>query len=322
MLAQFVAWWWARLSELPPPALRRAVAGPPDAIVVTANPMAVFMRRRGTETPITLGAAARMRLPVVLRPPAAGVLTKTHVVPSAARPDLDAALRHELSRITPFSPDAVYWDWTGRPVPGDRTRTEVRITLVPKVTLAAVLGDLTTAGVRPRWLEIESAGRTRLLSLDERKAGPRGVTWLAGLCAFLVVLSLLLPLALQTWDLWRVDHAIEAERPAVAKVEKLRREAEAGSAGSDIVASELAKTGDVLAILAGVTSALPDDTYLTDLALRQRQLALSGRSASAARLISSLAADPAFRGAAFAAPVTRVPGGAVDAFSIRTEVTK
>ena len=88
------------------------------------------------------------------------------------------------------------------------------------------------------------------------------------------------------------------------------------------MARELERTGDPLQILATVTHILPDDTYLTDLSLRQRQLTIVGRSSSAPRLITGMSADPTIRNAAFAAPVTRVEGASVDMFSIRAEIAR
>ena len=80
-----------------------------------------------------------------------------------------------------------------------------------------------------------------------------------------------------------------------------------------------------LRAIAALTEILPDDTWLTELTLRQRKLTMAGRSAGAARLIGLLSADPTIRDAAFAAPVTRAEGtraesGGVDAFSIRAEL--
>jgi hypothetical protein len=46
---------------------------------------------------------------------------------------------------------------------------------------------------------------------------------------------------------------------------------------------------------------------------------MSGQSATAARLISALAADPAIRNPAFSAPVTRNETTHTDLFSIRAE---
>jgi general secretion pathway protein L len=82
------------------------------------------------------------------------------------------------------------------------------------------------------------------------------------------------------------------------------------------------RTGDVLQTVATVTRILPDDTFLTDFSLRERQMTLSGRSASAPRLITGLSADPAIRNTAFAAPVTRIEGATADLFSIKAEIAK
>jgi general secretion pathway protein L len=79
---------------------------------------------------------------------------------------------------------------------------------------------------------------------------------------------------------------------------------------------------DVLRTLAAVTRILPNDTFLTDFSLRNRQMTLSGQSASARRLITGLSADPAIRNAAFAAPITRIEGATADLFSIKAEVAK
>jgi general secretion pathway protein L len=65
---------------------------------------------------------------------------------------------------------------------------------------------------------------------------------------------------------------------------------------------------------------LPDDTYLTLLTITQRKLSISGRSASAARLIGALAANPALRNPTFAAPVVRDETNGGEMFSIRVEV--
>ena len=75
-----------------------------------------------------------------------------------------------------------------------------------------------------------------------------------------------------------------------------------------------------LRTIAALTEILPDDTWLTELTLRQRKLTMAGRSAGAARLIGLLSADPTIRDAAFVAPVTRADSGGVDVFSIRAEV--
>jgi general secretion pathway protein L len=93
-------------------------------------------------------------------------------------------------------------------------------------------------------------------------------------------------------------------------------------AGRAVLAQEMQRTGDILQVLATVTRILPDDTYLTDFSLHDRQIILSGRSAAAARLITSLSADPVIGDAPFAAPVTRIEGATTDVFSIRAGIAQ
>ena len=91
-------------------------------------------------------------------------------------------------------------------------------------------------------------------------------------------------------------------------------------ARSDFIESERDKAGRPLVVLAAATRVLPDDTYLTEMELRQRKVTLTGRSAAAARLIGPLAADGTFRNPGFAAPVTRLESLHTELFTINTEV--
>ena len=91
-----------------------------------------------------------------------------------------------------------------------------------------------------------------------------------------------------------------------------------GSAG--FIESERDKAARPLSVLAAATRVLPDDTYLTEMELRQRKATLSGRSAGAARLFAALAAYGEFRNAAFSAPVTRLEALRSELFTINAEV--
>jgi len=330
MLAGFAAWWMARITELfPRIAGGRAAGRLADAVVIDVSPsdaLTAWLRRNGREEAITLGVAARLagRRPALLRPAAASVLEKQHVVPTASRRDLEPLLRHELGRITPFPAEALFWRWDSRVRPTDRTRTEVALTMVPKMAVAAALDKLAAVGIQPRFLEVDKPQRPCLLAI--RDAGADGsfrrhlVRGLAWTCAGLAVVALILPFVLQALALHAANGAIADLQPAVAEVEALRRSIAAGGAGREVLTQEMQRTGDVLQVLAAVTRILPDDTYLTDFSLRNRHLSISGRSASAPRLITGLSADPAIRNAAFAAPVTRIEGASTDVFSIQGEI--
>lgn len=330
MLASFVSWWLARIQELLPSALTAAVMRPCDGLVVETTPdgyIIVSFRRRGKLSPTTLGAAARQagRKPVLLHPPAAAVLQKTHVVPTVPSRQMQQMLHHELERITPFAATDLFWHWQARAKPSNRARTDVTLTMVPHQAMIPMLTALEDVGLKPDFVEVGPPDRPTLLPVGAvagRTVGTiltRGLAW--G-CATLAIVALLLPVALQELAFYQTEAAIGDLQPTIAQIDGLRRRIEAGDAGRDILTQETERTGDVLQTLAAVTRILPDDTYLTDFALRDRQMTLSGRSASAPRLITGLSADPAIRNAAFAAPVTRIEGATSDLFSIKAEVAK
>jgi general secretion pathway protein L len=328
MLASFVSWWLARITELLPPAWISAFTRPSDGIVVEAGLDgcdSVSVRRRGQLIATTLGAAARLagRKTVLLHPPASAVLVKSHVLPAMPLRQLGQVLRHELARITPFAAEDLFWRFEAHPRASDRSRLDITLTMVPRRVLAPALAALESVGLHADAVEVEAAGQISRLPIGTATNRTVSVTRiLAWSCAVLAVAVLLTPLVLQSLALHRTEAAIAELQPTIAQVDSLRRTLTAGDAGHDILLQETARTGDILQTLATITRILPDDTYLTDFALRERQMTLSGRSASAPRLITGLSADPAIRSAAFAAPVTRIEGVTVDLFSIKAEIAR
>jgi general secretion pathway protein L len=330
MLASLFSWWLARITELLPSSWTNAATRSRDGIVVDATNdggVTVSLRRRGVLSPVGLGAAARQagRKLVLLRPPAGWVLAKNHVVPTVPARQLTQLLRHELARITPFPADDLFWRWDGHARPNNRSRTDITLTMVPRKALAPALTALADVGLKADFVEVGPVEQPTLLSVGEtadRTSGTCFIKALAYGCVVLAVVAVVLPLGLQAVALYSTNTAIADLQPTVAQVEAFRRGLAAGDAGRDVLAQESEHISDVLQTLAAVTRILPDDTYLTDFSLRERQMTLSGRSASAPRLITGLSADPAIRNAAFAAPVTRIEGAASDVFSIKAEVAK
>ena len=144
----------------------------------------------------------------------------------------------------------------------------------------------------------------------------RAVAVAAGACAVLVLVAVALPIASQARALARVEARIERLRPAIAEVDGLRRRLAATTAGSDALAAEETRLGCVLCTIALLTDLLPDDTFLTAMSIRQRQVTLSGQSGDAARLIPLLSGEGALGEVAFLAPVTRTGPNRAEQFSL------
>ncbi len=321
MLGDLLTWWLQQMAAVLPRGLLGGTRYQ-DAVVVraTAAGLSASLRRRGSETllgPLEPGGSVLRRLrgrPLVVALPAAALLQQSATLPLAAERDLQAVLGHEMDRLTPFAAADLYWTW--RVESRDRTagRLAVRLLLVPKLAVSASLQRLAAAGLRPSAIEVPAGPVLEHLPL-EHAAGRRSAV-AAWACAALAVALVAIPIIRQERAIARLEDRVQALRPQVAAVDALRRQISASSSGANLLAAEAARVGSPLRALAAVTDALPDDTYLTAFAMRERKLSLSGRSAAAARLIGEMSANPDLRDPAFDAPVTRV-GDRSDLFSIR-----
>jgi general secretion pathway protein L len=263
---------------------------------------------------------------MVLRLGAADVLGKTVSLPLAAERELDQALAFEMDRETPFTAEELYWNH--RVIEADRQngRVSVRLWLVPKASLDPLLADLAAVGIRPRQVEIaDGPDKGAYLPLNgdgsRRHHGSHRLLWpAAACCAALAIAAVVTPFARQELTLASLEAQVAAARAAAAEAENLRQDIDRLSGNAGFIESERDKAGRPLVVLAATTRILPDDTYLTEMELRQRKLTLSGRSAGAARLIGALAADPEFRNPGFSAPVTRLEALRAELFTINAEV--
>jgi general secretion pathway protein L len=343
MIRNFFIWWLGQLAEVLPQRLRQAAFSAADALVVTpigtlargVEAVTVHLRRNRKETTVgqfALGGTGLAELPgtagraMLLRLGEADVLGKTLTLPLAAERELDQALAFEMDRETPFSADELYWNH--RIVATDRQngRLSVRLALVPKANLDPLLTALAQIGIRPRRVEITGGpdqGFYLPLNGDgsrTHRASTRLLWPVAALCAVLPLAAMITPFARQELTLASLDRKVAASRAAAAEADKLRQEIDRLSGTAGFIDSERDKAGRPLVVLAAATRTLPDDTYLTEMELRQRKVTLSGRSAAAARLIGALASDGEFHNPVFAAPVTRLEALRSELFTINAEV--
>jgi general secretion pathway protein L len=343
MVREFFAWWFGQLAELLPRQLRRSAFGAADGLVVTpigplardVEAVAVHLRRNGRETALGEFPLDALRLPemprsaggtTVLRLGEADVLGKTLTLPLAAERELDQVLTFEMDRETPFSAEEVYWNH--RTIATDRQngRLSVRLAVVPKTKLDPLLAALARLGVQPTRIEIgDGLDQGFYLPLQNGdghtyRAYGRLLWPMAALCAVLMLAAIVTPFARQELTLADLERKVAAGRAAAAEADSLRQEIGRLSGTAGFIDNERDKAGRPLVVLAAATRALPDDTYLTEMELRQRKVTLSGRSAAASRLIGALAGDGEFKNPVFTAPVTRLEALRAELFTINAEV--
>ncbi len=354
MLGRFLGWWVRQLAGLIPAGWRSPETGGAETVISlglddAAAPEAVIavQSRRGEEVLCRAAldeagvAAARVLLErrrrparTVLRLPGAALLEREVALPLAAEWDLLAVVGNDLDRLTPFRPEELVW--TAEAIGRDRARGRLllRLSFVPRALFAAWLPVLARVGLVPEQIEVarpngrgttgKAERRAYLrLALDRREGAERQERRrlrLAAACVCVLALSaVVLPFVRQSLAERALSVRMAALRPQVAEVLALRSRIGSAAEGADAISALRAAIGDPLQALAILTRILPDDTWLESFTLSHRQLAITGRSARAARLIGLIAADPLLRDPAFTAAVTRAPEGG-DEFSIHAEL--
>lgn len=346
MVQEFLVWWGEQLASLIPDTLRRSLSGADQTIVLRyqeavapgAAMIEAWLRSRGSS-----GLLGRFRLDedglaglraavdrlrpgtaVLLQLPDGMLLEKQVQVPLAAQRDLLQVMRYELDRETPFSADEVYWAVAilGK----DRTLGQMTacLTLAVKADVDPVLDALQGAGIklaamidRPggRWVPLGVKAGMREVLVDPTKLG-RGPL-LSGLIAVLALVAVVSPFVRQDIAFARVDARIAALQGDADTALALRRQN--GGVGTDLGDPQTA-VGNPLLVLAAVTDALPDDTFLSDFTQHHREIGMIGQSRDAAALIQRLSDNVVVRDPAFSAPVTRDPGAGIDNFAIKLSV--
>ena len=342
LLKEIFAWWSARMLECLPESLRHFDIASDAALIVAVTdagaPLAVRVsqlrqRREEPARDFVLDEHGQLALAALsqrtrhrgvrLRLPDSCLLERSLVLPLVADRDLAGVLHHEIDRITPFRADEIFWQFAVEQRDRAKGRMTIRLSLVPKAPWQAHLMALVAAGVPATTIELPQSGRRIDVDrhMSRRERWDRHRQWgVAGLFGVMAVVAVVLPFVTQALALHSVDQQIASLRPDLAKAEALRQQIANGTTGIDAIAAEEARTGDVLAVLAAVTDALPDDTYLTSLSLRQGHLSLSGQSTAAAQLIGTLSGQHLLRNTAFDAPITRSDQAKLDIFSIRADL--
>jgi general secretion pathway protein L len=347
LVGEFFSWWSGQLGDLVPEAWRRDTRQTHAALILTPvfsdnSAPAVMARldRRGRARNLgrvaldAPGIASLKRAisslgrnyDTLVEVPSDMLLEKRLTLPLAAERDLDRVLAYEMDRETPFSVDEVYWDSSVETRDRQQKRMIARLSMVAKAELADVVGALFSAGLAPRALVgTNREGQTRSIPLRHEGAGSGG--WLAYsvpaaaiACAILAVAAGGLPFLRQALALGAVETRIDAAKPAVEAVDRLRGHIEGDRQQAAALAAQRAFFGDPLAMLAAVTAALPDDTRLTELSFASRKLVLTGQSQGAAHLIGDITGNALIKNPTFSAPVTRMEPTKVDIFTITADM--
>ncbi len=336
MLAELGIWWVARMRELLAPLAAQLL--PENTLLLRqiragSGEFEALRRRRGAtqslgqfpadrDAPLLAKLKDLGEAPVLLLD--GTVLVRSITLPLAAEAGLATLLRYEMDRLTPFSIDDVFWSW--RVVGRDRSTAtmDVELMLLPRMSSAATLEALGTAGLPPHSIEAQlpNGSPCRLpVAAPDQAAAQRSRRYLRlsfAAAGILAIACLLTPLLRQSLALSEVETEMAALHDSVGEAQALQRRIAAANSGDEMLASAQSRASGALTALAALTHALPDDTFVTRLVMQQRRLTLEGQSKAATNLIAALSSEPHLQNPAFTAPVIRSENGQ-EIFGLRAE---
>jgi general secretion pathway protein L len=246
---------------------------------------------------------------LVLRVGSDTLLERYIDLPLAAEQDVERLLSYEMDRFTSFEACEVFWASVVKMRDRKRGRLSVRLSIVPRAMIRNEIGILVAAEGRLVALEAVSGEGLRVIPsahgkpVHYRSGEPARLS-----IAIASILSLLVvgePFYSQSVTREGLQAHLDRLQPQVKEFELLWQRTRGIESYSDTLKRQRQRSGDVLEALATISDVLPDDTYLTDFAMRDRRITLGGLSASAPRLIGLLAADHLISNPVFLSAVTR-----------------
>jgi general secretion pathway protein L len=252
------------------------------------------------------------RGPVVVEVAPGLALRKTLRLPAAARETLDPLLAFEIGRLTPFAVEQVYHrsEIVGR---GAGSELSVSLTVVPCERVDGALDRLATLG-----FEVAAVSIAGTPALERRRCNlvpglaPRSALWtplnrvLAAMLILAGLAAAAAPLIAGPLRGAALERELAELRPLVESA-RAEQELHAQGAAQREELAAAASGPSMVRLLAALTHALPDGSWLTALAANGREIVIEGLSPSAAMLPQALEAVDGVARVVYAAPITRDP---------------
>lgn len=318
-LGRFLAWWGGELSALLPRGLlawaigaprfpRIEIAWPPDPADI-ADKIGT-RRNRPTEALLPAEAALRRRLRL----------------PKTAAGEIDQIVELELSRALPF--DRAEFEWRrGEAIP-EAGGLALDVYIIRRADLSELDTLFDRAGARFAGVRIMADGATiGPFGGESAMRTSRLSAWRWPTLALAAVCLAMIVHAVATPHLARLERIEAMERQLArlnAEAVALRGEVnalEAEAARADNFASSAAARVKVVDILLEATRRLPDEAFLTSLAIDSGRVRLKGEVAgSAADLALSLGASALLTSPALAGTTRRRDGSGAESFELSAAI--
>ncbi|MCG0996307.1 PilN domain-containing protein [Acetobacter indonesiensis] len=291
--------------------------GHPQSIPATAEGMTHLANLCAIRRPLFAGWRHTKKKSLLIRVivPDLPILQRMVRLPTTAAAEAASLVSYQMDRIVPFPPEDILWGIT--PLPSNQqTDAEFLLSVTPRPPLAPWLDAFHAAGLIPVSFANQADSSAACLPLaTHRERRQNSARTLAIIFLFLGLL-LSTPFIWQSIKSHQITGQLEDLQPSRVIAETLRSRIDALTSGSNFLNREAQRVGSPLTLLANLTRALPDTTFLESLSLKDGQVTLEGQSKEAARLIGQLEHDKAINDPKFVGPLLRLPDGRGESFTL------
>jgi general secretion pathway protein L len=225
-------------------------------------------------------------------------------LPKQTEKNLDSFFRYEIDRLTPFSADDVYYDYTLLPSNKNEGKISVDLFLIKQETVDNSVSyfassELTLDGVdaAKSVLADDSNNRIETLSvnflpMEKRGGSPQRFLWMNLAATILAICLVVFPqqysLKSKQEQIQQKQRYLASQQPSISNIIALKEQLASIKESVNFVMKKKLNSPSPSKILAEITQILPDHSYVKDLTINKDNLNISGLSHSASNLIPLL----------------------------------
>ncbi len=280
---QGLAWWLDELAAMLPSAWRDQLSSRPR---VWIEPRGASGWRLWKDGRLFEGdaatAAGRTRIGLIAPP--GSVLTREILVPRMPAADVRRMLTLDIDRLSPLAPELVHFDTEIIDRGEGDGKQRVLLGILPRAEAARLLFRARADGYAPATLAARTEGEDRpprfdflpqALEAAGETAGSKVRLYGWAAAAALIVVNIAVLVARDAIDVSRMQAAVDAQRPAVDAVMRLRRRVESEDARRrDLL--DRGRRGDPLRMLNALTRAVPTGAWVQHLEWNGQTLRIVG----------------------------------------------
>ena len=257
-------------------------------------------------------------------PPAWVFRRELEPVAAQSAPYLDAFVRHQIDRITPWRVADVHYKTVLAPIPGDPTRLSVEIGVVPKRLVQSCVDAISAANPSEvRLVAREPSGSLSSISVSNQSLqGMPGLRRRVRISLAALGLGFVAVIAGAWWYAGTVrseiadqDQVIEQRNAVLAA--SLRRAKASTATEEALRALRDSSRPRAVDVIDALSAALPDSAYLTTLAVQKDQIQISGVTQNIPELVPALETSGRFKDVGVTAAMTRMETGTGDRFHLQ-----